>query len=201
MPHMRIGVFFTVLSLGSFAATAAFAQARPREGQAVIALERVFGFHSLHTEIEGQPDRDVSAFGLLWLRSESAFHQPRAAFDFFVTDGLSLGGSVAYYSWSGDSDRNGFLLYPRIGYGIGLGDSVTFWPRGGLTYFSEEDAGGGTTYDQVAMSFEAMFVLWPRQSWGIQIGPTLDLGMSGSAGDADFSQRAFGITFGMLGSL
>jgi hypothetical protein len=51
------------------------------------------------------------------------------------------------------------------------------------------------------MSFEAMFVLWPRQSWGIQVGPTLDLGVSGSRDDADFSQRAIGVTFGLLGSL
>lgn len=193
--------FFATLALGTLISGKALAQAQPHKGQVTIALERVFGFHTWHTEIEGQEDRDASAFGLLWLRSETAFHQPRAAVDFFVTDGLSLGGSLGFYSWSGDAERTGFLLYPRVGYGISLGDSVTFWPRGGLTYFSEEPPGGDPEYTQLAMSFEAMFVLWARRDWGIQIAPTIDLGLSGEAGDADFSQRALGVTFGMLGSL
>jgi hypothetical protein len=93
------------------------------------------------------------------------------------------------------------LLYPRIGYGIGLGDSVTFWPRGGLTSYSEEESGGAPEYTQLALSGEAMFVVWPRNGWGILMGPTLDLGITGEAGDADFQQRALGITFGMLGAL
>jgi hypothetical protein len=201
MAAMRTYASFAALLVATLAAGSTFAQADPRKGQVTIAVERLFGFHTWHTEIEGRPDSDSTAFGLMWARSETAFHQPRAAIDFFLTDGLSLGGSVAYYSWSGDTDRNGFLLYPRVGYGMGLGQSVTFWPRGGITYFSEEAPGGNPKYDQVAMSFEAMFVLWPRRDWGIQIAPTLDLGLSGKAGDDDFQQRAFGVTFGLLGSL
>jgi hypothetical protein len=165
-----------------------------------IAIERAFGFHMLHTEI-GDQERDLSALGLLWLRSESAFHQPRAAIDFFLTDGLSLGGSVAFYSWGGDADRDGFLLAPRVGYAIGLGTSATFWPRGGITYFNEEEAGGSPEYTQLGLTGEAMFVIWPRRDWGILLGPTLDLGFSGEVGNEDFHQRAFGVTFGLLGSL
>jgi len=200
---MRISVFSAALLLGTLATGAAAAQAHPRKGQVTIAIERAFGFHTWHTEFNDEDDTedDASAFGLFWLRSETAFHQPRAAVDFFLTDGLSLGGSLAYYNWGGDRDRTGFLFYPRVGYGMGLGDSVTFWPRGGLTYFSEEEAGGNPKYDQLALSFEAMFLLWPRPNWAIQIAPTLDLGVSGSRGDDDFSQRAIGVTFGMLGSL
>jgi hypothetical protein len=201
--HPRVASLAVALVCTATAGVAS-AQASPRRGQVTIAVERVFGFHMLHTEIEGpggDQEADLSSLGLMWMRSESAFHQPRAAIDFFLTDGLSLGGSIAFYSWGDDSDRNGFLLYPRVGYGIGLGDSVTFWPRGGITYFSEEAPGGNPEYTQVALSGEAMFVIWPRRDWGFLLGPTIDLGLTGEVGDADFRQQAFGVTFGLLGSL
>lgn len=197
---MRTPLCLAVVLACTAATGLASAQAHPRKGQVTIAIERAFGFHMLHTEIEDQ-DRDMSSFGLLWMRSEGAFHQPRAAIDFFLTDGLSLGGTVAFYTWGGDGDRDGLLLSPRVGYGMGLGDSVTFWPRGGITYFSEEGDGGGPEYTQLALSGEAMFVIWPRRDWGILLGPTIDLGLTGEVGDADFRQQAFGVTFGLLGSL
>jgi hypothetical protein len=202
---MRTPLFLAVTLLSTFASGVASAQPLPKKGGVAIALERGFGFTTTHTEIEGQEDRDVTAFGLMWMRSETAFHQPRAAVDFFVTDGLSLGGALGFYSWGGDGDRSGFLLYPRVGYGIGLGHSVTLWPRGGLSYYSEEESGGGAKYTQLAISGECQFLLWPTRSWAIMLGPTLDLGVSGEVSggpnDADFSQRSIGLTFGMLGAL
>jgi len=202
---MRTPLFLTAILLSTFAAGVASAQPLPQKGAVAIALERGFGFTSTHTEVEGQDDRDVTEFGLMWMRSETAFHQPRAAVDFFVTDGLSLGGSLGFYSWGGDADRSGLLLYPRVGYAIGLGHSVTLWPRGGLSYFSEETAGGGAEYSQLAISGECQFLLWPSRGFAIMMGPTLDLGVSGEVdfgdGEADFSQRSFGLTFGLLGAL
>jgi hypothetical protein len=203
---MRTPLFLAATLLSTFAAGIASAQPLPQKGGVAIALERGFGFTTTHTEIDGQDDdRDVTQFGLMWMRSETAFHQPRAAVDFFVTDGLSLGGALGFYSWGGDGDRSGFLLYPRVGYAVGLGHSVTLWPRGGLSYYSEEEAGGNPKYTQLAISAECQFLLWPTRSWAIMLGPTLDLGVSGeiSGGpnDTDFSQRSIGVTFGLLGAL
>lgn len=202
---MRTPLFLAATLVSTFAAGVASAQPLPQKGGVAIALERGFGFTSTHTDIEGQDDRDVTEFGLLWMNSETAFHRPRAAVDFFLTDGLSLGGSLGFYSWGGDGERSGFLLYPRVGYAIGLGHSVTLWPRGGISYFSEETPGGGATFTQLAISGECQFLLWPTRSWAIMMGPTLDLGVSGEVqtdpGDADFSQRSFGLTFGLLGAL
>src|SRR5688500_8889384 len=101
MATMRTYASFAALLVATLAAGSASAHAQPRKGDVTIAVERIFGLHTWHTEIEGQDAGDATAFGLMWLRSETAFHQPRAAIDFFLTDGLSLGGSVAYYSWSG----------------------------------------------------------------------------------------------------
>ncbi len=198
---MRIPLALGSAALVLFTQSLAFAQAVPREGAVTLAIERAFSIHTLHTDIENEPDRDLTAFGLLWVRSESAFHLPRAAIDVFVTDGLSVGGSLAYYAWSGDTDRSGFLLAPRVGYAFGLGRVVTFWPRGGLTFYSEEAPGGNPDYDQLALTFEAMFAFWPRHGFGILAGPTLDLGVTGEVDDRDFEQRSIGLSFGLLGVL
>lgn len=169
-----------------------------QQGTAVLAVERVFGINFQHSSWDGaDEDRDVSSVGFGWLRSESAYHVPRAAFDYFVTDGLSIGGSVGFFVWGNDGDRTGFLISPRVGYAFMFNDWAGFWPRGGLTYYAEEE--GNADYNQFALSLEGMFAFVPGTEWAILLGPTIDLGLTGEVEDTDYSQRAFGITTGLAG--
>jgi hypothetical protein len=189
-------------SLALAAPGTANAEDFPAEGSAAVAVERPFGIHLQHSSSDDQDyERDVSGFGVGWLRSESAYHQPRAAFDYFVADSLSVGGAVGLYFWGADGNRSGFLLAPRVGYAIMLSEAIAFWPRGGVTYYSEEE--NDTSYSQFGLSAEGMFVFMPQESWGILAGPTLDFGVVGEReaeqGDADFHQYAIGITTGLMG--
>jgi hypothetical protein len=173
------------------------------KGTVTLSLERVFGAHWMHTDINPprRENRDVVVFGFGWYRSETAYHNPRAGVDVFVIDHLSLGGSVGVYGWGADGHRSGMIFEPRVGYGLLLGRSVGFWPRGGFTFFSEQESGGGPSYTQFAFSAEAPFVFLPQQSWAILFGPTLDVGLAGNVGNSNFHQHSMGLALGMMGVL
>ena len=185
----------------------AMAQDFGSQGTVTLSAERVFGLHYTHTRIEvngGPADGDVShsdvtTFGIGWYRSETAFNNPRAAADFFVIDRLSLGGSLGFYLWGDDGDLQGLIFAPRVGYAAPLSDAISIWPRGGLTFLSEE--ADDTDYTQFALSGECMFAFFPQETWAILAGPTLDLGLTGDREDDDFSQYSFGIHAGIMGVL
>lgn len=186
-----------VLPVLSFA-TPALGQDFGLQGDFTLALERVFGFHWTTTQRDAVPegvDDDTShtVFGVGWSRPETAHHNPRAGFDYFVIDQLSIGGSLGFWTSGGDRDGDGFMFFPRVGYAISFGDSAGFWPRGGLAYYSENN------WDQLTIGAEGMFFFRPQPDWAILTGPTLDLGVTGDAGGADFTQHSVGITFGLLG--
>ena len=95
-------------------------------------------------------DIDVkgTVFSLLWGAQAGASPvvpaiYPRTSFDYFVIDGLSLGGSVGFSTASvkvksgGSSmegDHTAVTFAPRVGYAFGLSDTIWFWLRGGPTY-------------------------------------------------------------------
>jgi hypothetical protein len=170
------------------------------QGTVTLSLERAFGFHWVGTDIERQRHSDLIVFGFGWYRSETAYHNPRAGVDGFIIDHLSLGGTVGIYGWGADGNRVGFLISPRVGYGAMLGKSVGIWPRGGFTFFSE-DENHGRNYNQFAISGECMFAFFPQSSWSILVGPTMDLGLFGRAGNDDFHQHSVGLAVGMMGVL
>jgi hypothetical protein len=177
------------------------AQTFSDQGSVTLSLERAFGLHWVGTDFDrGQNNHDdVVVFGFGWYRSETAYHNPRAGVDGFVIDHLSLGGTVGIYGWGADRDRTGFIVSPRVGYGALLGKSVGIWPRGGLTFFSEDN--GGPNYTQFAFSGECMFAFFPQSSWAVLLGPTLDLGLFGEYGNTDFHQHSVGLAVGMMGIL
>jgi len=181
----------------------AMAQDFGSQGTVTLSAERVFGLNWTHSRREfpnNNVDRSsITTFGIGWYRSESAFNNPRAAADFFVIDRLSLGGSLGFYLWGDDGDRQGIIFAPRVGYAAPLSEAISIWPRGGLTFYSEEPPGGGDDYTQFALSGECMFTFFPQDTWAILAGPTLDLGLTGDEGDNDFSQYSFGIHAGIMG--
>lgn len=197
----------TALSLGScLAASAALllgsrsAQAQDfgKAGNVSVAIERAFGFHFARrtTDPDGPtPSTSGSAgtVGFGWYQALTPIHTARGAFDVFVIDRLSLGGSLGAYAQQGGG---GFLLSPRVGYSIPLGKMFTFWPRGGVTFVKQRDL------ELFGVSLEPMFVAWPRPNWGVLLGPTLDFDFAGSENDnTSVSEVSFGIpTVGLIAS-
>ncbi len=204
--------YVTALACGVLlVATVSSAQPRP-QGELALSAERLFGYnHSSTSYDDADTEVTISEFSLLGGRgSASNFNFPRAGVDYFVTDGLSIGGSLVFVQVSttldsggdeSDSDASALGLAPRIGYATMFSDHFGIWPRGGLMYFSSER-------DDIDISgwvFEAEFplLLAPSNSVAITVGPTLDYALSASAeaGDqeADLSLVDLGLMVGLVG--
>lgn len=192
---VRLG-FGTLVGLAAaLTATPSAAQQFYDSGAISIALERGFGIHHVSVDADPGGGWDGTTIGIGWYGSLTPFHWTRAAIDGFVTDQLSIGGSIGFFTQSGDPDFDGFLLAPRVGYAIPLSRVFSFWPRGGFTFY---DTGNRNVF---AFSGEGMFVVTPRPGWGILFGPTLDLGLMGEDGDTDITEVAIGFpAVGLMGT-
>ena len=209
----------------SLGAVSAQAEEFGVQGTAAFSADRLFAFHSTRVVRERpapQPDDQVTytGIGFGW-RSQfqaSPFDVPRLAFDYFVIDGLNIGGSLGYASvdddndqWRGRRDRySAFLLAPRVGYVWMFSEVAGFWLRGGFTYHSwtrdnPDPAEPDQTISGLALTVEPTFVLSPVEHFAFVLGPTLDWDVSGEhdPGPAqwDNEYRSIGIQFGLMGWL
>lgn len=99
----------------------------------------------------------------------------RAGVDYFIIDGLSLGGSAGFsFTTAGSSVAYGFM--PRVGYAFDLTDKIEFWPRGGIG-FAGFDGDAGSTSSAV-IQIEGMFSLELVPHALFQFGPTLDAALA-----------------------
>jgi hypothetical protein len=196
----RLGLSTVASVAALFTALPSHAQDFYAKGKISIAIERVFGIHSAHNDYDGPGPIDnedsSTTIGLGWYEPVTPLHWARLAIDGFVIDRLSLGGSLGFFTQTGDAEGDGILFSPRVGYAIPLSDVFTFWPRGGVTYVGLHE---GSLFGLTA---EAMFVASPKPNWGILFGPTLDIAFLGDEpgeSDRDWSQIAFGIpTVGLM---
>jgi hypothetical protein len=208
------------IALGLYISNAASAQTFGSQGSGVISVERVFGIHGTHrsTEnlVDGQDDETEDATGITfaWRGSgegagaaASAFDAPRAAFDYFIIERVSVGGALAWASVSledaGADSASAFLFAPRAGYAYMFSNVVGIWPRGGVTYHSA-GVDPGASENGLALTLEGMFVFVPAQHFAVLVGPTLDLDIIGSfepeAGpERDRRYRTFALQVGMSG--
>lgn len=210
---LTLGVFLCTLS------TAAFAQERfATAGRFAVGAERVFGYASTNTKVETefQPgnvkyESDTTRTQLDFLARgnvNNPFVAPRIGFDYFVIDGLSIGGALAYYSSEYDGDEtfgnntddidketnSGWAIAPRVGYCFMFTEMIGLWPRGGFTYASGKEetdpANPPNAPDQqfeasvLDLTLEGMLVITPVPHAGFMVGPTLELPLSGS-GETD----------------
>lgn len=180
------------------------------QGRFIIAGERLVGYTVMKTERKwsvGNTDRTEkwtdTQFDLTMKGSvHDPFAAPRLAFDYFIIDGLSLGGSIGYAShthegkWTqgnqagddADESENGWLFAPRVGYCYMFSPVVGIWPRGGFTYWTfhaeSDPPGGGPTDEDDANGFnfsaEAMLAIAPVPHAAFLVGPTLDFPITGS---------------------
>jgi hypothetical protein len=216
-----------------FASGTALAQRFGTQGDAAFSVDRLFGISGTHVYEEldppqgpprnpdGEAEDNFIGINFGWrgplAPQLSPFDTPRLAFDYFVIDGLSVGGSLGYASGSDDSedflsqppaatpsDYSAFVFAPRAGYVFMFSDVAGIWPRGGFTYhtFGVDEAFGESG---LALTVEAMFVLTPVQHFGILVGPTFDIDFTGKR-DYDFDDvddvtrkyRSIGLQVGLM---
>jgi hypothetical protein len=168
-----------------------------------FGADRLFGLYLGERHVD-QPGPDLTIdFGMFGLgvgTETTPLNRPRLAFDYFVIDGLSVGGTLGFYIINNDNrNGNGLFLTPRVGYLIGLGEVVGFWPRGGFTIYTLSD--DPIDQRQFALSLEGMFVIAPAQHFSFELGPTIDLGFSGELGNSDMHEWSVGLAMGLLGWL
>jgi hypothetical protein len=197
-----LGFSIAAFVLGLSATRNAHAVDYYRAGKVSVSLERVFGLHYWHTSVEranpfnGDDVSSGTVIGIGWYGAQSPYHWGRAAVDGFIIDRLSLGGSIGFYSQSGDADDSGVLLYPRVGYVIPISNVFSFWPRGGFSFLRWDEA------SLFGFAAEAMFVASPHEDWHILFGPTFDFGFAGSRDDnRDWSHFSIGFpAVGLMGT-
>jgi hypothetical protein len=122
----------------------------------------------------------------------TGYSTARIGFDYFPTDGLSLGAALGYFHVSASStfeaggvssttdggSGDAFLFAPRIGYAFMFAASAGIWPRAGITYVTLSTDSNLSAH-ALALTLEAPLVLTPIPHVAFLIGPTLDLGLSG----------------------
>ena len=145
---------------------------------------------------------------------------PRLALDYFVAEGISVGGSLVFISSSGTQETGSqsadlptvtnFLISPRVGYAMQFDETFSFWPRAGITYISTKaDSDADTeSWHGLDLTVEGMFGISPFSHFAILVGPYLDLGLSGTATsepqggpstDTDAKLTGFGLTSSSVG--
>jgi hypothetical protein len=177
-------------------------------GQFTFAAERLFGFHWVKNSWENgdgtHSSNSGTAVGFGWLFAHRMeFNQPRLGIDVFVVQNLSIGGALGFFSLSGRNGMgnvDGFLVAPRVGFNVPLGQIVTFWPKVGLTYVAVDDR------SVFGLGAEANFAIFPRPSWAFLVSPTMDIAPIGShdvgnGRDADYRAYSFGLSFGIMGTI
>jgi hypothetical protein len=169
-------------------------------GQFALSGERLFGYTYTHQTFGSGPAATGSTFTLLanpFGRGTGGYSWPRVGFDYFIMRGISLGGSASFSrSSSGTNSTTAYEVAPRVGYEIPIGPWLDVWPRAGVTYvhFSLP----GTTLGYFALTVEAPLAIVVSQHLVITFGPTLDLGLSGSAGSGSAKITDVGAYFGLV---
>lgn len=131
---------------------------------------------------------------------------PRVTGDFVAGKGVTIGGWVTTFSLTGEvegkidqgqlgpdttqkvdlPELSGFGIGPRLGVLLPT-DKVTFWLRGGLSYFSTsitstdvlDDTKSTSSIATTQLNIDPVIVLSPVDHVGILLGPFLDLGVAG----------------------
>jgi hypothetical protein len=198
----RIGAWAGVIMLTAGAASAQ--EKLGSDGQFALSVDRVFGvvFASESTK-QGDTAQTVSVTSVSLLTNPlhsltTSYSFPRVAADYLTAGGVTLGAALGFSTVSGSAEveqgslsaeedtgsGSGFLLVPRVGYVLMFQDEIGIWPRGGVSYVTvsaeSDDGTVDTSANRLALTLEVPLVISPVPHAGFSIGPTLDLGLSGS---------------------
>ena len=142
-----------------------------RKGTMRIGAERL-------ANIGARLDDPETAFffsALTTLASQGQFtmQYPRAGFDYFIIDGLSVGGNAGVSFNTLGAGTFGLAVLPRVGYAFDLSKAIEFWPRGGIgVHFVDYGVGDDATG---VLTLEGMFLIEIVPHALFEFGPFLDV--------------------------
>jgi hypothetical protein len=186
---------------------------------------------------------EQTSISLLWGENTQQpvfFTVPRAGFDYTVIPNLTVGGDLAIYfslgsnqslkqpsanggtetTSSGDGGLFLFGIAPRVGYILRLNRIISFWFRGGFSFYTQNTdtakngQGQFTRFmtDEFALDIDPQVVFTFVPHFGVTAGLTLDVPLSGEmattsfngmGGSTEFSNGNsilfFGATVGLIG--
>jgi len=237
---LRSGLILALTLGASTAAAAPFGQ----KGEVAFSGERLFGIHYTNVNEDGENADSMTQFSFMGQTPKlsvrgapvaggpafgrddvmNPYALPKVGFDFFVIDGLSLGGSLIFASGthtvktqvppggttSLDEDTTAFVFAPRVGYAYMFSEAAGIWPRGGFTYYYEsfKNDAAKSSFDGLALNLDVPFVLSPVEHFAFLVGPGFDIGLTGGwkttprglttfTGDA--SMMGLGLYAGVMG--
>ncbi len=179
----------------------------------VISADRLMGFHSWKAVTkppEGSGDQEDSGTMVNLLAGNSSVGGteggyinpsavPRAAIDFILGGGFTLGGALGYMTTSGEEkvpdgsggtttfdfpDSKALLFSPRVGYLIPSSEVLTIWLRGGLTVYSlsseSSDSSITNSFSGTQISLEPSLVFTPVDHVGLVVSGIADIALTGN---------------------
>lgn len=187
------------------------------KGAFVIGGEQLAGFGVSKLEFA---EGDVSSTYVSLLGNNSGltpFDMPRLAFDFFVIDRLSIGGTVTYARETLEVTTGSvsmeqpsvstFVFSPRVGFGTRITDRLGFWVRGGITYFRGDQEIGNTDTDWsgINLNIDPAVLVFLSDAVALGVGPTLNVPLDGSieagSSSTDAKMSMYGVAVSVHGVL
>ncbi|HMR78811.1 MAG TPA: hypothetical protein PKD61_27070, partial [Polyangiaceae bacterium] len=126
------------------------------EMQFVFGVDGVMGIDFIRDKqelsINGQTAEQTTKTTNVHLFGGGAAGLPRLALDYFVTEGISVGGSFVFMSQTGETEQSAggtstsadaptvttLFVHPRVGYAMPFDETFSIWPRLGLAYLSQK---------------------------------------------------------------
>ncbi len=195
-----------------------------------VSVDRLFGLYAWNVTQSANggssTNSGVSVSALVGTVSPDAlpafvFHTPRLSLD-YAAGSFTVGGSAGFFvgssnlnATSGSSNNGGpglfmYLLEPRVGYLVPLGEHFVFWPRVGVSVFAYSQSttpvgGSSSTQTDTGFAIDLEPTLAARVGhWGgLTVSGLADIGVGGSTSVTGSSQSislqssSYGLTFGM----
>ena len=158
--------------------------------------------------VQGATNAGGGGAGLGGGGNPTFYTPPRLGFDYVVIPNLTIGGElIAFFTLGGSTTQsqgsqsvsngnpsgNTFGIAPRVGYIIGMNETISFWLRGGFSYYngniSQNDnacTGGTSGSDSIniwdfGLDLDPQVVISPIPHFAFTAGPALDWGFVGNA--------------------
>jgi hypothetical protein len=173
----------------------------PRFGErsrVVVSVENVVGgfSESISQSSGDQGSNSLNANGFF-----AGFTGPRYGVSVFLPKNFTVGTGLGLW-WLKDTTNASqttttrvLRIAPRIGWAPTFGRALNVWLRAGVTYLALEPA----SLRFVDVSAEAFIVYAPLPHFGVLVGPSLDLPISGkSATASDLRFQSIGVAAGLF---
>lgn len=204
------------------------------QGTFAIGAERMMGIAHASARDDSDPNQVTTSTTAIFLFGNGGYGAgdarvlyavPRIGLDYFIIDGLSLGGSFTLlHASTSQTERGvttdtgsttGFLFAPRVGYAYMFGEVIGIWPRGGISYAHDSDdpanpIESGSSGHVFAFDLDVPLLIAPVKNFAITVGPIFDVTFGGSHSrnyrrgdipppDRDIGLTLFGLSAGVVG--